>query len=114
VTLQDVIEQLELTPLTEKKDFGKITPAAGYASDLLSCVMAGAQKRGVWVTLQAHANIVAVAVLLDLSAVIITEGAMPDIATIAKANEENITLLSTSKPTFHIAGKLWEMGLRAE
>ncbi len=68
----------------------------------------------ITISSQAHANIVAVAVLLDLSAVIITEGAMPDIATIAKANEENITLLSTPKPTFHIVGKLWEMGLRAE
>ena len=114
MTLQDVIEQLDLKLLTEKKDFSQVTPASGYTSDLLSCVMAGAQKKGLWVTLQAHANIVAVAALLDLSAVIITEGAMPDIATIAKANEEDITLLSTPKPTFHIVGKLWEMGLRAE
>ncbi len=39
-------------------------------------------------------------------------GAMPDQATIAKANEENITLLSTEKPSFYIVGKLWELGLR--
>jgi hypothetical protein len=111
MTLQDVIEQLDLKTLTEKKDFSTVMPSAGYASDLLSCVMAGAQKKGMWVTLQAHANIVAVAALLDLSAVIITEGAMPDIATIAKANEENITLLTTSKPTFYVVGTLWAMGL---
>jgi hypothetical protein len=111
MTLQDVIEQLDLKTLTEKKDFSTVMPSAGYASDLLSCVMAGAQKKGVWVTLQAHANIVAVAALLDLSAVIITEGAMPDIATIAKANEENITLLTTPKPTFYVVGTLWAMGL---
>ena len=35
----------------------------GYASDLLSCVMAGAHKGDAWVTLQAHMNVVAVATL---------------------------------------------------
>jgi len=112
MTLQEIIDNLGLTLLTDKKDFGQVMPASGYTSDLLSCVMAGAQHGGVWVTLQAHANIVAVGALLELSAIIITEGAMPDQDTIAKANEEGITLLSTSRPTFHVVGKLWELGLR--
>jgi len=55
-----------------------------------------------------------VAALLDQVAVIITEGATPDEATIAKANEEGITILSSSQPTFAVVGKLWEMGLRGE
>lgn len=105
---------MNLTVLTTPREFSQIEPSAGYTSDLLSCVMAGAPHHGIWVTLQAHANIVAVAALLDQSAVIITEGATPDPATIAKANEEEITLLSTEKPTFYIVGKLWEMGLRSE
>ena len=113
-TLQDIIDQLELKVLTVKRDFSEATPTSGYASDLLSCVMAGAQKHSVWVTLQSHANIVAVAALLDLSAVIITEGAMPDPASIAKANEEEINLFFTQKPIFYVVGKLWEMGLRSE
>jgi imidazolonepropionase-like amidohydrolase len=112
MTLQEIIDNLDLTLLTSKKNFGQVMPTKGYTSDLLSCVMAGAQHGGVWVTLQAHANIVAVGALLELSAIIITEGAMPDQDTIAKANEEGITLLSTSRPSFHIAGKLWELGLR--
>jgi predicted transcriptional regulator len=74
--------------------------------------MTGATSQGVWVTLQAHTNVVAVAALLELSAVIITEGAMPKQAVIDKANEEDIILLSTERPTFHVVGKLWEMGLR--
>lgn len=114
MTLQDIVEQLELKPLTEVKDFTALAPESGYASDLLSCVMAGAKKKGVWVTLQAHANIVAVAALLDLCAVIITEGAMPDQPAIAKANAEGIVLLSTPRSTFSVVGKLWEMGLREE
>lgn len=112
MTLQEIIDHLNLELLTTKKDFSQIVPSAGYASDLLSCVMAGAKRKGVWITLQAHVNIVAVAALLEISAVIITEGAAPDQETIARANEEGVTLLSTDKPTFYIAGKLWEAGLR--
>lgn len=112
--LQQIIDTLELTPLTEPKDFSSISPSCGYASDLLSCVMSGAARQSVWITLQAHANIIAVASLLDLSAVIITEGAQPDQATITKANEEGIILLSTDKPTFYVVGNLWQMGLRCK
>lgn len=114
MTLQDIIDQLNLTVLTQPQDFSQVLPSAGYTSDLLSCVMANAARQGIWVTLQAHTNIVAVAALLDLAAVIITEGAMPDLATVQKANQEGITLLGTSEPSFCIVGKLWEMGLRSE
>jgi hypothetical protein len=112
MTLQEIIEKLHLTLLTEPGSFQELVPEGGYASDLLSCVMAGAKYKSIWVTLQAHLNIVAIAALLDLSAVIITEGAMPDEATIAKANEQSIILLSTPDSTYSIVGRLWEMGLR--
>jgi hypothetical protein len=112
MTLQDVIDQLNLTVLTQPADFAGVTPTGGYTSDLLSCVMAGAKKGAVWVTLQAHLNIVAVAALLEMSAVIITEGAQPETATIDKANAEGITLLATDKQSFEVVGRLWEMGLR--
>jgi hypothetical protein len=114
LTLEYIARELELTLLTQPVDLNTIVPSAGYMSDLLSCVMAGAAKQGIWITLQAHTNIVAVAALIDLCAVIITEGAEPDAATIQKANQEGVTLFSTSKPSFMIAGKLWEMGLRTE
>lgn len=112
MTLDQIIKKLDLTLLTSEKDFASISPTYGYTSDLLSCVMSGAKNQGLWITLQAHNNIVAVAALLELVAVIITEGAMPDEATIARANEQGITLLSTQKNSFYVAGKLWELGLR--
>lgn len=113
MNLNQVIQDLDLTVLTKSQDFSLLTPTSGYVSDLLSCVMAGAPHSGIWVTLQAHINIVAVAALLELTAVIITEGAAPDQSTIDKANEENIILLSTLKPSYEIVGKLWELGLRS-
>ena len=112
MNLQQIIDTLDLNLVTEAKDFSTITPTGGYAADLLSCVMTGAVHGGLWVTLQAHSNIVAVAALLELSAVIITEGALPDEATIQKANDEGVTLLTTDLPTYPVVGRLWEMGIR--
>lgn len=113
MNLETVIQELNLTLLTQPHNFAAVTPKGGYASDLLSCVMAGACREGIWVTLQAHANIVAVAALLELTAVIITENAQPDETAIARANAEGITLLSTPLSSFTVVGRLWEMGLRA-
>ncbi|CAG0929592.1 hypothetical protein TFLX_01383 [Thermoflexales bacterium] len=112
MTLQDVIERLDLKVLTQPANFSKVTPTGGYTSDLLSCVMAGAKKGAVWITLQAHLNIVAVAALLEMSAIIITENAQPEAATLNKANEEGVVLLATELPSFEVIGRLWEMGLR--
>jgi hypothetical protein len=112
MNLQQIIDQLNLTVLTEPRDFANITAISGYSSDLLSCVMAGAKKGFIWTTLQAHLNIVAVAALAEVAAVIITENAQPDTASVAKANQQGVILFSTSQPTYEINGKLWEMGIR--
>jgi len=84
----------------------------GYAADLLSCVMAKAQAGNVWVTLQGHPNIVAVASLLNLAGVIITEGMAPDPATLEKAEEQGIPILTTPLTTFTVVGKLFALGVR--
>jgi hypothetical protein len=114
MNLQQIVESLHIKPITAVKDYAAITPSCGYASDLLSCVMAGAAHQSVWITLQAHGNIVAVASLLDISAIIITEDAQPDETTIAKANEEGINIFSTPAPTFEVVGRLWELGLHCQ
>lgn len=113
MTLDQIITRLGLTLLTQPRDFSKVQPATGYASDMLSCVMSGAAKHSIWITLQAHVNIVAVAALLDLSAIIVTEDSPVDEATISRANEKGVTLLLTPLSSFEIAGRLWELGLRA-
>jgi hypothetical protein len=112
MNLQQIIEQLNLTILTKPRDFASITPTGGYSSDLLSCVMAGAKKGHIWITLQAHLNIVAIAALTEVAAVIITESAQLDAASITKADQQGVTLLSTSETTYEVNGKLWELGVR--
>jgi hypothetical protein len=113
MNLQEVIDHLGLEVLTTRdKDYSSVEPQSGYISDLLSCVMAGANPQSLWVTLQAHINIVAVGALKDVSAIIITEGAVPEDATLKKAEDEGITLLSTPHSSFYVVGKLWEMGVK--
>jgi hypothetical protein len=111
MNLQEIIDRFDLTVLTEPRDFLAIQPAGGYSSDLLSCVMAGAKSNALWITLQAHLNIVAVGALLEVAAIIITENARPEAATISKANQQGVVLLSTSRTTYEINGRLWEMGI---
>lgn len=110
--LQQIVDYLHLRILTTKKDLAGITVESGYISDLLSCVMTGAKSKAIWVTLIAHSNIVAVASLLELPAIIITEDAQPDVPTISKADDEGIILLSSPLPSFQIVGQLWDLGLR--
>jgi hypothetical protein len=83
----------------------------GYASDLLSCVMAGAQAGNIWVTLQAHPNVIAVASLIELAAVVITEGVSPDPETILRAQETGIPLLTTAQDTFATVVALAHLGI---
>jgi hypothetical protein len=112
MTLQEIIAKLNLTVLTTPKDFSALRLTGGYASDLLSCVMAGAKPGYLWITIQAHINIVAVASLNDIAAVIITENAAPEASVIEKANDQGVTLLVSSENTYQVAGKLWELGIR--
>ena len=112
MTLDQIIKELELEILTAPEKVDEIIPTSGYISDMLSCVMTGAKSQSLWITLQSHNNIVAVACLLDVAAIIITEGAQPDEETLRKANEEGVTIISTSRNSFFVVGKLWEMGLR--
>lgn len=108
--LEDIARELSLVVQTAAgRLFREVS--GGYASDLLSCVMAKAQAGNVWITLQGHPNIVAVASLLNLSGIIITEGVSPDAATVAKAEEEDVPLLTTPLTTYTVVGKLFELGI---
>lgn len=109
--LSEIITSLNLKCLTAPKDFTRIEVTGIYVSDMLSCVMAGAQSGEIWVTLIASQNIVAVASLLNLPAIIITEGALPNDETLQQANRVGVSLFSSSEKTYPVAGALWSLGL---
>jgi predicted transcriptional regulator len=113
VIVRDIVEKLDMKAVSGGEALNR-TVTGGYSSDLLSCAMARAKTGNIWITLQAHPNVVAVATLLDLSAVIITEGTQVSGDVIAKANEEGIALLCTTWSTFHVAAELARLGIEAQ
>jgi predicted transcriptional regulator len=85
--------------------------AGGYSGDLLSDVMANAKKGALWLTIQSHPNIVAVAVLRELAGIILANGRDPDEETKAKADDEGIPLLLSRLSSFELAGRLYGLGI---
>ncbi len=83
--------------------------SGGYAADLLSCAMAGAREGCLWITLQGHLNIVAVASLNELAGIVVTEGKPIGRDTLSKAAGEGMPILSTPMTTFETAGRLWQL-----
>ena len=83
----------------------------GYASDLLSDVIAHSRKGNIWITIQTHPNIVAVATMKELSGIILTGGRTPDPDTVQKAEEEGIPILISSLFTFELVGRLYQIGI---
>ncbi|MBU0490755.1 MAG: hypothetical protein KKA73_08040 [Chloroflexi bacterium] len=107
-----MIAHLELENLTPTADLSRMV-TGGYAADLLSCVMAGAKSGNVWVTLQGHPNIVAVASLLGLTAIVVTEDAPIDPHTLEKAADEDVAVLSSPQSTWAVVAALAAQGVAA-
>jgi hypothetical protein len=79
----------------------------GYTSDLLSDVMANAEEGAALITIQAHANTVAVASHVDLPVVVVcNERPVPEEMT-AAATENNITVCRTGLSQFTTSGLLY-------
>ena len=83
----------------------------GYASDLMSDVMANAADGALWVTMQTHQNIVAVAVMKSLACIILVNNRQPEEETLNKAAAEGIPVLVSPMPAFELIGKLFELGI---
>lgn len=83
--------------------------AGGYVSDLLSDVMGNAREGEVWITLQVHQNVMAIASLKDLAAVILVNDLEPHENTVRHSENENIPLLGSNLSTFEISGKVYQL-----
>ena len=85
--------------------------AGGYCGDLLSDVMANATTGCIWFTVQTHQNIINVALLHEMAAIVLTGGKSPDQETIDRANEEGVPLLMSPRSAFDLAGQAFSAGL---
>jgi len=106
--IRDVVEKLELEVITGNDKLDKELNGA-YVSDLLSDVMGRAKPGELWITMQTHNNIIAVACLKELPAILIINGGRPDESSIMAARKEGIVLLGTGEASFTISGKLYRL-----
>jgi len=110
MTVQDLITLTEATDMTP--DTSKQTEVTcGYTCDLLSWVMAHGAAGMAWITVQTHMNVIAVASLMEMAAVIIPEGIEMEEASLQKARDEEITVLQSNKTAYEICAILAKAGL---
>ena len=77
--------------------------SGGYCGDLLSWVMGRAEEGQVWITIMSNINIVAVASLADVSAILLSENAEVESDVVAKAEEQGINVLRTPMSSYDAA-----------
>lgn len=108
MNLDEIIKKLNLNILTGQ-EYLNTEVSGGYTSDLLSDVIANSKEKNLWITLQTHQNIIAVAKLKDLAGIIIVNNREPNGDTISKAEEEKVPLMGCDSTAFEISGKLYKL-----
>nr|WP_122013281.1 AraC family transcriptional regulator [Maliibacterium massiliense] len=110
MTIEALCTLLEARALTEDCDLAREV-TSGYVGDLLSWVMAHAPADTAWVTVQTHLNVIAVAALLDMAAVVVPDGIEMEADSISKAREEGIAVLSSPLCAYEICARMGRAGL---
>ena len=106
--VRELVEKLGLTIFCGEENLDNYIKG-GYVSDLLSDVMGFAQEGNIWVTLQTHKNVIAIASLKELAAIVLVKGNKPEEDMLEQAKEEGIPVLGTNAQTFEIAGKIYQL-----
>ncbi|MCM1992373.1 DRTGG domain-containing protein [Oceanirhabdus seepicola] len=108
--VKDLLEYEEFRLLTDGRG-GERSVKGVYINDLLSYVMSHSKENDLWITVQIHPNIVAVAELIGISVIVIPEGIEVEEVTIEKANEKGIDILSTDLDAYNICKFLMKVGI---
>jgi len=109
--LRELVKDLDLDVLAGKNLLGR-SITGGYAGDLLSDVLANSNKGNIWITMQIHPNVLAVASTKDLSGILMSNGRKPDAETLKRAVGKKIVIMVSPLSTYKIAGRLYELGIR--
>lgn len=109
--LSDLATRLELKVYPGQAPLDRPV-GGGYVSDLLSDVIGHSRKDDLWVTMQVHPNIIAVAVLKELAGIVLVNGREPAAETLRLAEKEGVVLLGSGLGAFELVGRLYGLGLR--
>lgn len=109
MTVKELVEELNLE-VVAGPDLNKEIDGA-YIGDLLSNVMARAESKNLWLTVQGHQNVVAVALLVEIPAVILVEDFDYQKSAIKRACKKNVNLLKTRQKSYDLAANLYELNI---
>lgn len=109
--LADLVDRMDLEVRSARQGLGNEV-TGGYMSDLLSDVLANSSDGNLWITLQRHQNIVAVASMKQLVGIVLVGGREPEEETVEKAEAANLPILVSELPAFELAGRLYTLGVR--
>ena len=104
MTVQEMADRLGLKPINVDDPDREFR--GGYIGDLLSWVMGNAQADDVWITIMSNNNVVAVAVLVDVACVVLTEGVILDEGVRELAEKKGVNVYSTEQSSFAIGAKV--------
>jgi predicted transcriptional regulator len=107
--LQAVADKLELKAVSQvfEKDVTGV-----YISDMVSDVIANAKAGDLLVTVQIHNNMIAAANLVDVCAIVVTQGKLPADDVVKMAEKAEISIFSTALSRWQVATRLYEAGIR--
>jgi predicted transcriptional regulator len=108
--LSEIVKSLNLQVACGEEQLDKEV-RGGYSSDLLSDVMANCKKGDIWITLQVHPNVVAVAMLKEIAGIVMINGRKPQDETIKKAESEGLPIMTSDMPAFELVGRLYNKGI---
>jgi hypothetical protein len=108
MTVREMAEALGLEVMTGDVNLGEPIEA-GYVSDLLSDVIANVPENSVWVTVQRHINILGVAKLRNVVAIITPRNLKVETEVVERAKVEGVALLRTGHTAFEISGRLYAL-----
>lgn len=106
MTVRELADKMGLRVLVEGND-RPVTDV--YISDLLSDVIANAEEGNVWITVQRHMNIIAVAQLKKLAAILMPKGDAPEATVLERAGKEGIYMLQGDVGAFELCGRLYPL-----
>ena len=106
MTVAQLVNALGLESLTDDVNMDRQVKS-GYTSDLLSDVIANIEEDAAWVTIQRHINILGVAKLKDVAAIVVPAGVTLEAGIIEKAKEERVALLKGNANAFVLSGLIY-------
>ncbi len=107
--ISELIQKVNMTALNAVYDKEIV---GGLVTDMVSDVMTSGQAGNIWVTVQTNKKVISAANLVDIAAVVITQGKKVEAEVLQAADGAQITVFSTTLTSWDFVGELYALGIR--